>query len=45
MVVMGSAFFSFAVSDRWLLYTGHFAQVGPGISGCNKEVVAVFNMQ
>ena len=44
---MGPAFF-FAVSGRWLLYTGHFAQLvqlGPGVGGRNKQELAVFNMQ
>ena len=38
----------FAVSDRWLLYTGHFAKIsttGSRSSGRNKKEVAVFNMQ
>ena len=44
MVVMGAAFI--AVSDRWLLYTGHFVQLGPGVVAVTKKKeVAVFNIQ
>ena len=51
MIVLGPAFFFLflSVSDRWLLYTDHFAQLvqlGPGVvATTNNSCMAGFNMQ